>query len=88
VMRSKRMLVLMARVQGKDVPVAIYPDGAPNGLVADHLDRARAQGLDFDGYRLVALPVLLVGDVLYVPAGARRPTAARVQVVRTPVFLL
>lgn len=87
-MRSKRMLVLMARVEGKDVPIAIYPHGSPNGLVAAHLDQARAKGFDLEDHQLLALPLLLVGDVLYVPPGAHYPSAARVQEVRAPVFLL
>ena len=88
VMHGKRLLVLMVRVQGKDVPIAVYPAGTPNGLVADHLARARAQGLAFDRHRLVPLPVLLAGGTLYVPKGAPHPTTVRVHVVQKPVFLL
>lgn len=87
-MRNKRMLVLMARVKGKDLPIAIYPDGTPNGLVNAHLDQARATGLDLEGYRLLALPLLLVDDILYVPPGTRYPSSARVQEVHAPIFLL
>ncbi len=83
------MQVLFVEAQGREIPVAIYPYGVPDGeLLKAHLDAAREKGLEADRYKLVPLPTLRFGDVLYVPSPNGYVVPIAVRVVRKPLFLL
>jgi len=83
------MQVLFVDSRGREIPVAIYPNGVPDGdLLKAHLAAAREKGLEVDRYKLVPLPTLRVGDVLYVPSPNGYAVPIALRVVRKPLLLL